>query len=153
MEVKRILLILCVLLFGCQQQYSPIVPDKEIIDDLINLHNQHRISKGLLSLKNDPELTQAAQEWAENMASKRKLYHGGYKNIGDEEGVWTSLGENIASGQKTQQRVFECWLESSGHRANIENNKYRYIGCGMAEDKYGEKYWCVIFGNKFCMGA
>ena len=41
-----------------------------------------------------------------------------------------ALGENIAAGQRTPQSVFRAWLNSPGHRRNIEYPSFRYIGVG-----------------------
>ena len=37
-------------------------------------------------------------------------------------------GENIAEGQSTPIEVFTAWMNSAGHRANILNASYKYIG-------------------------
>ena len=56
---------------------------------------------------------------------------------------WSAYGENIASGYATPQAVFQGWLNSSGHRANIENKHYKDVGFGIAG-----KYWTTDFATK-----
>ena len=40
-----------------------------------------------------------------------------------------------------------AWLNSSGHRANIENASYRAIGIGVARASNGTYYWTQNFGT------
>ena len=42
----------------------------------------------------------------------------------------SGMGENIAYGYPTPQDVMNGWLNSPGHKANIENASYRAIGVG-----------------------
>ena len=39
------------------------------------------------------------------------------------------------------------WLNSPGHRANIENASYRAIGIGVARSSNGSYYWTQDFGT------
>ncbi len=54
-------------------------------------------------------------------------------------------GENIAKGQKSPAEVMEAWMNSSGHRANILNSNYGYIGVGYNEKA---KAWVQIFTKR-----
>jgi len=54
-------------------------------------------------------------------------------------------GENIAKGQKSPVEVMEAWMNSSGHRANILNPQYGYIGIGYNEKA---KAWVQIFTKR-----
>jgi len=56
---------------------------------------------------------------------------------------WTSYGENIASGQPTEQAVFDAWMNSEGHCKNIMGKNYKEMG--IARDG---KYWTQDFGSK-----
>lgn len=47
---------------------------------------------------------------------------------------WNHSGENIAAGQITPQEVVNAWMESSGHRANILNPDFEYLGVGLYFD-------------------
>lgn len=45
---------------------------------------------------------------------------------------WKGLGENIAYGvNKTPAGIFSSWMNSSVHRANIQNCKFREVGYGV----------------------
>jgi len=56
----------------------------------------------------------------------------------------SGFAENVAAGQPTAQSVMTAWLNSSGHKANIEGN-YTHIGIGVAKDQNGSKYYTQIF--------
>jgi uncharacterized protein YkwD len=53
-------------------------------------------------------------------------------------------GENVAYGQRSPREVVADWLESPGHRANIEGN-FRLTGIGLARDSKGVIYYTQIF--------
>lgn len=59
-------------------------------------------------------------------------------------GSFTSRGENIAMGDTTAQGVFDSWMNSAGHRANIEDPSYNSIGIGCVVQN-GITYWVQIF--------
>ena len=56
-------------------------------------------------------------------------------------------GENIAYGYQTPSTVMNGWLNSAGHKANIENSTYRAIGVGAASNSSGIMYWSQEFGT------
>jgi uncharacterized protein YkwD len=54
--------------------------------------------------------------------------------------------ENIAQGQQTPRAVFEAWMKSAGHRENILNPDYRFIGIGTAGSG-GGRDWVMELGG------
>jgi hypothetical protein len=63
-------------------------------------------------------------------------------------GVTGGWGENIAYGYSTPEAVMQGWLNSPGHRANIENGSYRSIGVGAAVGSNGRVYWAQAFSTQ-----
>ncbi|MCR4611164.1 MAG: hypothetical protein K5644_04620 [Lachnospiraceae bacterium] len=61
----------------------------------------------------------------------------------------TSMGENIAAGQRSAEKVMDAWMNSPGHRANILNGSYNAIGiaCVYAPDSSYGYYWVQCFGS------
>ena len=59
------------------------------------------------------------------------------------------LGENIAEGQTSAEKVMESWMNSEGHRANILRKSYSELGVGLVcdENSYYKYYWVQLFGN------
>lgn len=57
-------------------------------------------------------------------------------------------GENIASGYVSPEDVMNGWMNSPGHRSNIMNGKFEYIGVGCYSDN-GMLCWVQIFGGGY----
>ena len=57
-------------------------------------------------------------------------------------------GENIA-GAPTVERAHNALMQSPGHRANILNPNYNYIGIGIVDGgRYGKMYTQTFIGTK-----
>jgi uncharacterized protein YkwD len=118
--------------------------------EVISLTNTRRAAAGCGSLASQPQLTRAAQLHADDMAANGYFSHTGQ----DGRAPWDrarqqgfsgrGIGENIAKGYPTARAVVDAWIASSGHRANIENCSYRYIGVGYHA---GTKTWVQLFGT------
>lgn len=111
--------------------------------------NTERKSAGCPALKHDPRLTAAAQKHAADMANRRYFSHTSKDGRTFDariraEGYRSPGGENIARGQATEAEVVEDWMESPGHRRNIENCSFRTIGVGHDPDG---NYWVQEFGR------
>lgn len=120
-------------------------PSYNFIDDLLFYHNTVRRNKLELS----QNLNKYAQYRAEHMAKNKNLQHtseGQLKLLMTNYGFY-SIAENIASGQRTSGDAVGSWLNSPGHRANLMNSNYKYVGFGCSEDSSGRKYWCAIYAG------
>ena len=96
--------------------------------------NAERARFGLAPLAVDVNLMGTARQHGTWMASNQQLVH---TNIG--------VAENIAMGQQNTQEVVRCWMNSSGHRANILNGGHRRIGVAAYRTAAGTIYWCQQF--------
>lgn len=114
------------------------------IQVLLRLHNEQRELKGRSGFILDPYLNEYAQRHAEWMAKYSDLEH---SDIGRLMGKYNTAGENIAWNQSDETQVVVAWMNSSGHRANILNRNFIYIGFGVAYNKNGEPFWCTCFGG------
>src|ERR1700712_2073390 len=56
--------------------------------------------------------------------------------------IWSTVGENIAWGQTTEQEVFTDWLNSEGHCKNIMNASFKDFGAARSGT-----YWTQDFGT------
>jgi uncharacterized protein YkwD len=123
-------------------------------DAVIQLVNQHRATLGLRALKVSPALTASAVWKARHMATYGYMGHDDpappvARRAGDRIvacGYHGSWGENIAAGFSTPASVLAAWLQSPGHRANIENPAYVVTGAGAAKSAGGEPVWAQDFG-------
>lgn len=122
---------------------------------VVNLINNHRKANGLPALKVNSKLNVAAHNHSLDMAQRGYFSH----TSQDGRSPWTriknagyscsTMGENIAAGQRTAQQVFDAWKKSSGHNKNMLNRNFKSIGIGlvyMPGSKYGY-YWTTDFGG------
>jgi len=105
--------------------------------EVIRLSNEHRQSVGRSPLQEDPELTAACLEHAQWMEKTGRMDH--YNKRPDYPGP-RNVAENIARGQQTPAAVVRAWIDSPGHRANLENGGYTRIGAAESG-----KWWCQQF--------
>lgn len=136
---------------------SPSAEYWAMVREVVERTNEERASSGLPPLKLNTDLCRAARWMAADMAQN------GYIGHKDSEGrrlarrvpafeydcpYW--LGENIAAGQRTPERVVQAWMASPGHRTNMLHPAYREIGVGHifnADSRYGH-YWAQELGSR-----
>ncbi|MCX8024453.1 MAG: CAP domain-containing protein [Thermanaerothrix sp.] len=149
---------------GCptgSENISPVRADFE--QRVVELVNDYRASKGLSPLKRVMELDNAARYHARDMRQDNYFSHDSYDRDGNALTKvcatadrisafyknWLSLGENIAAGYSSPEDVIQGWLNSSGHRANIESPNYWEIGVGYDEGGGSYyRYWVQNFGRR-----
>ncbi len=93
------------------------------------LVNQTRAQSGRSYLRDNLQLDQKAQAWAEYLAGQNTLQHSNLPS-----GItyqWRSLAENVGYGGSIEQ-VHQAYLNSPGHRANILDPRWNYMGTGVA---------------------
>jgi serralysin len=133
--------------------------EQDLFDQqLLKLVNQARVNAGLRSLTLSEKLDIAADQHAERMATRDFFDH-----LDPETGTrssdrvsaagydWQIAAENIAAGYNTPAEVFQGWMDSPGHRANILEPSLTHMGLGytyLANDtglvNYSE-YWVQVF--------
>jgi uncharacterized protein YkwD len=127
---------------------------------VVELTNAERQRAGLGPLSINPQLSLAAQRYAEAMAAGSCFAH----TCGPEpelakrvEGAgytpWGALAENIAAGQRSPEQVVGAWMVSPGHRANILRAEVSEIGVGRAQGGAYGVYWVQVFGAPGAGGA
>ena len=131
---------------------------------VVDLINSHRTGMGLVVLKTTPSLTNAAVWKARHMARYAYMQHDDpappvARTVADRleacgyPSRTTGWGENIAYGYSTAASVVQAWLNSPGHKANIENSSYRATGVGAAASSSGVIYWSQEFGTYVDAGS
>lgn len=110
--------------------------------------NKYRLSKGLDSLHWNKQILQISRDHSYNMASEEVDFgHDGFDNRFEKLiGFFGSGGaaENVAKGQTSAQQVVNDWVNSEGHRKNIEGD-YRITAIGIAINEKNENYFTQIF--------
>ncbi|WP_304507680.1 CAP domain-containing protein [Anaerotignum sp.] len=102
---------------------------------VVDLVNAERAKAGLSPLQLDLSVTKAAQVRAKEIQSSFSHTRPDGRSCFtalDEAGVsYRGAGENIALGQRTPEQVMNDWMNSDGHRRNIMNPNFKYIGVGV----------------------
>ena len=105
--------------------------------DVLTCVNQIRAYYGIGGLSSNGTLNSASQACADRMASEGSMTHS------SPTPGFSRWGENIAYGYGSQASVFNAWMNSSGHRANILKASYTSMGLGYASGNW----WCQQFGG------
>jgi uncharacterized protein YkwD len=122
----------------------------------LRLHSRERRSRGLRALCVHPKLTKAARAHSSDMIKKDYFGHGSVGRRLKRHGyTWRVYGENIAGGTgryASPGNAFRRWMNSSGHRTNILDRRFREIGIGTATGTYkghrGYTMYTVDFGRR-----
>lgn len=118
--------------------------------EILQYVNEDRKEHGLVALQmNDLESNLAFKHSKDMAGGKVRFGHDGFsaraKTIRKTLGS-TAIGENVASGPMTARQVVDGWLNSPGHKRNIEGN-FTLTGIGYALDKKGDIYFTQIFSR------
>lgn len=120
-------------------------------EEVAQIVNRERISRGLPVLSYDAELCRLARLKSQDFINKKYFAHqsptyGSPFEMLKNNGIkYTSAGENIAKGQPTPVSVMNAWMNSPGHRGNILSTAFTKIGVGAAKDAGGNLYWTQLF--------
>jgi uncharacterized protein YkwD len=117
-------------------------------DTVVAMVNQERAEAGCEPVTVDSHLTDAAQAHSRDQADMGKMTHKG--SDGSTVGKratragyeWSSVGENVASGTTSPERVMSMWMNSEAHRDNILNCGFEDIGVAVVDG-----YWTQDFGT------
>lgn len=146
-----------VLMFGTvsAQTYGQVMvtqgePDSSnFAEEVLELVNIERQKVGVAPLQLSEELTDRANLRAEEIVELfSHTRPDGSSCFTVLQGIsYRTCGENIAAGSPTPERVVEQWMDSPGHRANILNGAFKYLGLGYCYDENGEydHYWVQLF--------
>ncbi len=125
---------------------------KGIENDILLYINQYRTSIGMPVLKMVDDASNEAAVHSTEMAGHIIPFgHEGFEtritNIQKSMGSVHAAAENVAYGMLTAKTVVDGWLNSSGHKKNIEGN-YNLTGIGVAKGSDGLIYFTQIFLSK-----
>ncbi len=112
---------------------------------IVDETNSERVSLGLTQLTRNKVLDQAAQEKANDMATREYFSH--ISPEGNTPWYWLDItgydyqyaGENLAVNFTDSHRIVNAWMKSPSHRANMVNGVYTEIGMATAEGMYKGK--------------
>lgn len=128
----------------------------DLAGQIVTLVNQYRVSRGLPALAVSPSLTASSTWKSLHMAGYGYFGHNdpappvsrsAFQRARDCDYGGSTWGENIAWGYASAQAAFTGWINSPGHRANIESPSYASTGVGVAANASGTLLWTQNFGN------
>lgn len=120
----------------------------EFEQQVVNLTNQERVSRGLSPLAINPTLNNVAEQHSQDMVVQNYFSHQGkdgslpWNRMQAQGYAYSRAAENIAFGQTTPQQVVTDWMNSPGHQKNILDPNLKEIGVG-----YYNGYWTQNFGT------
>lgn len=120
--------------------------DSEI--QTMKLINDYRVSIGLNALQTINHISFKCEEHNKYMIQNNVVDHNDFtsrsNNIITVLGA-KKVGENVAYNYKTSEAALRAWLDSPGHKENIEGD-YTHFGLAVTTDaKTGKKYYTNIF--------
>ena len=121
--------------------------------EVLRLTNIERAKEGAQPLKYNKTLQDEAMIRAKEISVKfshERPNGTSYKTI-----LGCVNGENIAMGYGDAESVVEGWMNSSGHKVTMLDNRYQYLGVGFYESDNGNYYWVQDFstGNPDASGS
>jgi uncharacterized protein YkwD len=119
--------------------------DQGAADRSLAFVNSKRTQNARGVLASDPDLNQAALDWAQQLAASGELGHN--PNLrGVVPGRYGYIGENVAYSW-TDGNIDSGWWASQGHHDNILGDHYTAVGIAFVVDSEGT-YWAVqVFGG------
>jgi Cysteine-rich secretory protein family len=110
---------------------------------LVQLVNQARQQHGLPALTVTSGTSQVAGAWTAHLDASQSLAHNpDLRHQLETHGSpdWTTYGENVGQGPSGDpDALFKAYMNSTEHRDNILNGKYRYTGVAVVLD--GSTAW------------
>lgn len=127
------------------------VMEQQILQEV----NTYRATKRLKPLQMVEMITDAATRHSKDMGRGRVPFgHDGFDDRMDrlmrKIDNANACAENVAFGKFTAQEVVKKWIQSPGHKKNIEGN-YNLTGIGVYRGKDGYPYFTQIFINQRAM--
>ena len=144
---------------ACTPQSSWGTLDGGLAAQIVTLVNQHRsnMTPPLSPLQGNSALSASADWKSLNMAGLDYFDHNDLspartvaQRLADCGFAGSTWGENIAVGSRgiDAMTIFNGWLASPGHLANIEGAAYTVTGVGVAvQPGSGTTYWTQEFGT------
>lgn len=137
---------------ACSQTTEQISGEAQLQQSVLDYVNQYRKTKRLAPLKMMPLITSEALKHSKNIADGRVEFgHDGFEGRADrlmsQIELSNAIAENVAYGKFSAQEVVNRWIQSAGHRKNIEG-KFTLTGIGIVRRADGYLYFTQIFLNK-----
>ena len=120
---------------------------KNIEIEILELINAHRINEGLTPLNNHGIIKAVAYTHTDYMVEVDNVSHDNFfqrKNSLIDNTNASKVSENVAYAYSSAQSVVNAWLNSEGHRHNIEGD-YTDFDISAEQNEDGKWYFTNIF--------
>jgi uncharacterized protein YkwD len=124
--------------------------DWAMADEILKLVNAHRETLGLSSIQRDQTYASAyAVDHSQYMIDKGIISHDnfGIRSSALKDQGAVIVGENVAYGYDSAEKVVYAWLNSPGHRRTIEG-LYTHSGFGIVKNSTGQIFFTQLFYKK-----
>lgn len=121
-----------------------------IADEILQILNEHRLSIAKNTLNTNDLATDLAIDHTEYMIDQNDISHDDFDERSDQlitDENASRTGENVAYGQRSAEAVMQAWLNSPGHRKNIEGD-FTHIGIAVIKNPNGTYYFTQLFLKK-----
>lgn len=120
----------------------------EIDYEILELLNEYRISIGLQPVQLLDVASSVAFGHNEYMISEDEVSHNNFEQRCQQiraNVAATTISENLGYGYSSADSVVNAWLNSPGHKANIESAVFTHIGISSVKDYSNKFYYTNIF--------
>ncbi|MEH6537451.1 MAG: CAP domain-containing protein [Psychroserpens sp.] len=126
----------------------PVPPAAKTIEiEILELINAHRINEGLTPLNNHNIIKSVAYTHTDYMVEVNNVSHDNFfqrKNSLIDNADATKVSENVAYAFNSAESVVNAWINSDGHRQNIEGD-YTDFDISAEQNEEGKWYYTNIF--------
>ncbi|MDZ4132705.1 MAG: CAP domain-containing protein [Dethiobacteria bacterium] len=133
----------------------PSVDNNSKEQQMINLINQARSNAGLPALQASSDLTKVARAKSKDMVDKNYFSHtsptyGSLTSMLQHFGIsYSAAGENLAMNSSgSVGAAHESLMNSAGHRSNILEPRFSYVGVGIQVKSDGSHYYTQIYTSR-----
>ena len=125
---------------------DPIAQFKAEVIRLVNLERDKVGVAALTELDSlNPLADLRAQESSASFSHTRPNNTRCFTVFGENNLKYRAAGENLAYGFKTPEAVVKAWMASEGHRRNIMDPDFNFIGMGYYVNENGRIYCSQLF--------
>lgn len=122
----------------------------QIETEIFKLINDHRSNLDLPALQRVDGITFLASDHNYYMIKNKAVSHDNfpqrYTSLVNDIGA-KAVSENVGYGYRTADAVVKAWINSDGHRENIEGN-FTHFGISVEQDEERKNYFTNIFARR-----
>jgi uncharacterized protein YkwD len=160
-KMLPLLALIALLTFSCSTEELPEetinnlelieAPEAKVIEiEILELINNHRISLGLNALNNHNTIKAVAFTHTDYMVEVNNVSHDNFfqrKNSLIQNASAIKVSENVAYAFSSAESVVNAWLNSEGHRENIEGD-FTDFDVSAERNEEGKWFFTNIFIKK-----